>query len=685
MKNLLLFLLGFISLNLNSQTFSAIGDTIPDDGSTSRDFNINVSGLQNTTNANFGISTVCFTIQHTYDSDLNCWLISPSGISVPLFQTIGGDGDNFISTCLNMTASLPIQSQIAPFTGTYLPIGNIGNLNNGSDPNGNWKLRIYDNYPQDQGVLIDWNITFDTNPPLPSLPFTSSELAIIQINTNNQVINDEPKINANLKIYWENGQAINTTSQTEKFNGPIGIEVRGSSSQMFPKKSYGFETQDVVGNSIDTALNYFPRESDWILSANYTDKSFMNNVLAYHLSNQFGHYAPRTQFVELVIDNNYQGVYVFMEKLKRDKNRINISKLTNTDISGDNLTGGYIVKIDKTTGSAGSSSFQSNFAPYNNGNGETINFLYDYPSDLNILPVQQDYIKLYIDTFENALFNGQTNIINGGWRNYASENSFIDYLIMNEISKNVDGYRISTYLHKDKKSKGGKLKAGPVWDYDIAFGNADYCNGNTTDGWAYEFNDICGGPWLVPFWWKKLMTEDTIFQHNLGCRYRELRSTFLDTTYLFNYIDSTSNYMLNAVNRNFATWQILGTYIWPNPSPIPATYLEEINELKNWLRNRLSWLDNHMPNQCLDLSVQQLEELEFSIYPNPIQNQFILSSEFPIEQLILTNSLGEKIELNYKLENKAVHFDCSNLVTGMYYLSFQSKSKLYTKKISVIK
>jgi len=623
MKNLLLFLLGFISLNLNSQTFSATGDTIPDDGSSSIDFSINVSGLQNTTNANFGISTVCFTIQHTYDSDLNCWLISPSGISVPLFQTIGGDGDNFTSTCLNMSASLPIQSQIAPFTGTYLPIGNIGNLNNGSDPNGNWILRIYDNYPQDQGVLIDWNITFDNNPPQPSLPFTSSELAIIEINTNNQVINDEPKINANLKIYWENGQAINTTSQTEKFNGPIGIEVRGSSSQMFPKKSYGFETQDVVGNSIDTALNYFPRESDWILSANYTDKSFMNNVLAYHLSNKFGHYAPRTQFVELVI--------------------------------------------------------------YDNGNGETINFLYDYPSDLNILPVQQDYIKLYIDTFENALFNGQTNIINGGWRNYASENSFIDYLIMNEISKNVDGYRISTYLHKDKKSKGGKLKAGPVWDYDIAFGNADYCNGNTTDGWAYEFNDICGGPLLVPFWWKKLMTEDTIFQHNLGCRYRELRSTFLDTTYLFNYIDSTSNYMLNAVNRNFATWPILGTYIWPNPSPIPATYLEEIGELKNWLRNRLSWLDNHMPNQCLDLSVQQLEDLEFSIYPNPVQNQFILSSEFPIEELILSNSLGEKIELNYKLENKAIHFDCSNLVTGMYYLTFQSKSKLYTKKISVIK
>jgi hypothetical protein len=92
-----------------------------------------------------------------------------------------------------------------------------------------------------------------------------------------------------------------------------------------------------------------------------------------------------------------------------------------------------------------------------------------------------------------------------------------------------------------------------------------------------------------------------------------------------------------------------------------------------------------MPNQCLDLSVQQLENLEFSIYPNPVQNQFILSSEFPIEELILSNSLGEKIELNYKLENKAIHFDCSNLVTGMYYLTFQSKSKLCTKKISVIK
>jgi subtilisin-like proprotein convertase family protein len=192
MKLLILLLLISVTFILKGQTFNGLGDTIPDDGSTSIDFTINVSGIQNTTNANFGISTICLNINHTYDSDLNCWLVSPSGISVPLIQSIGGDGDNFTSTCLNMSSSNSIQTQNAPFTGTFKPVGNLGNLNDGSDPNGNWILRIYDNYTQDQGVLIDWNITFDNNPPIPTPPFTTSELAIFKINT---------KIKRHLVIY----------------------------------------------------------------------------------------------------------------------------------------------------------------------------------------------------------------------------------------------------------------------------------------------------------------------------------------------------------------------------------------------------------------------------------------------------------------------------------------------------
>ena len=201
------------------------------------------------------------------------------------------------------------------------------------------------------------------NEPLKSeqgVVLTSSNLPIVVIDTRGVSIPDDPKVLAVLKIYNRGNGTRNFLTDAPQFNGYCGIEIRGSSSQQFPKKSYGFESWNINGTSIDTSFLGMPSESDWILNANYTDKSFLRNVLAYQLWQNMGHYGTRYQFVELILNNQYQGIYIFSEKIKRDKNRLNIAKLSNTQNSGDELTGGYIflnVKKKRVRGVGGGLSY----------------------------------------------------------------------------------------------------------------------------------------------------------------------------------------------------------------------------------------------------------------------------------------------------------------------------------------
>jgi hypothetical protein len=321
---------------------------------------------------------------------------------------------------------------------------------------------------------------------------TSTYLPIVKINTGGTSIPDEPKIAATMQIIY-NGPGIlnNTTDLPNHYNGPIGIETRGSSSAGFPKKSYGFETRDVLGADVNVSLLGMPAESDWILSANFTDKSFTNNALAYSLARKQGRYGPRTRYVEVLLNNNYIGVYVMMEKIKRDSLRVDIARLKNIDTAGVELTGGYILKIDKSTGSSTNTGWTSNFKVSNCGSGcnSYTKFQHEYPDESVMHAKQKNYIRQYVDSFETALFS--TNFTNPtiGYRKFATAASFIDYMLINELSKNVDGYRISTFFYKEKNEK---LRMGPVWDYDIAFGNANYCQGGDTAGWAYNFNYVCG-------------------------------------------------------------------------------------------------------------------------------------------------------------------------------------------------
>ena len=334
-----------------------------------------------------------------------------------------------------------------------------------------------------------------------------------------------------------------------------------------------------------------------------------------------------------------------MEKIKRDANRVNIAKLGTWENAGDSLTGGYIIKIDKTTGNS-LVGWTSPFAPAVSSSGQTIKYQYDYPDPDSITPQQKTYIQQYVDSFETALSGPNFADTAIGYVKYCKVNTFIDYFILNEISSNIDGYRISTFLYKDKYSKGGKLAIGPPWDFDIAWLNANYCGSPSYSNWAYKFGNVCPNDgWQIPFWWDRFMTDPN-FTSKLKCRWLALRSTVLDTGYINNYLDSMATLLAVPMTRNFSAWPILGTYVWPNPTPYPATYQAEIDRMKSWIRNRLNWMDANLPGTCLTASIasNNLLETTYAVFPNPSKGVFdIAASNNASFDWELYTIYGEKI------------------------------------------
>lgn len=589
MNKFVLFLVAaFCYLSSNAQvSFNGGTGTIADNQNWIS-FTCAVSGLNPANiNTTYGFEKLTLNITHNNVSDLEVHLIAPDGTDVLILNNVGGNGNNFTNTGFKNTYITPIANGTAPFNGSYKPQGDLGLFNNGQVGNGTWTLRVRDNDSGFQGTVTGWQIRFGNGPAIPTLPFTTN-LPIIKINTGGAGIPDDPKIPAWFQVI-NNSSGLNSDLDTTfEYQGVIGIEQRGSSSGSADKKSYGFETWDLAYNEIDTGIVGMPAQSDWILSASYYDKSLMRNVLTYKLFNDMSHYASRTQYCEVFLNDEYKGVYILMEKIKRDENRVDVAKLTTSDNSGDQLTGGYIIKIDKFTGSGGIG-FQSNYPP-SNPSGDAIFYQLEYPSPDSITQQQGAYLVSYVDSFETALFGPNYQDPANGFRRYAGERTFMDFMFLNEMSKNVDGYRLSTYFYKDKQSKGGKLKAGPAWDFDIGWMNADYCQAEIDTGWAYNLNYVCGGA-AVPAHWERMMS-DPLFRQRVRCRWASLRQTKLHTDTIFAYIDSTVAYINAGQQRNFALWQIIGQATWPQPQPIPQTYAAEIQRLKTWITNRFAWLDS---------------------------------------------------------------------------------------------
>jgi hypothetical protein len=451
--------------------------------------------------------------------------------------------------------------------------------------------------------------------------FTSSNLPIVVINTNGQIIPDDYKITADMGIIY-NGPGVrnNLSDPFNHYNGKIGIELRGSTSQMFPKKPYGIETRDSTGEDLDVSILGMPLEADWILNATYNDKTLMRDVMAYDIARATGRYASRTRYCEMVLNGEYVGIYIIMERIKNDKNRVDIKKMDPEDTTGDALTGGYILKFDKTDGED-NLWWTSPYPPYP-GSPFPVLVQYHVPKPSSIVQQQKDYIRNHYTNFETIMNSALFDDPEYGYPKWADENSLADFFLINEFAKNVDGYRLSSFIYKDRDSRNPRYVMGPVWDFNIAFGNANYYSGAPMTWWELDVLTtdqtlLTSDQFQVPFWWKKLRNSPR-FLSTVKDRWNLLKTTAFSKERIFGVIDSLTAYLNEARQRNFQKWPVLGQYVWPNPY-VGQTCEDELNYFKNWINGRSLWMNNAI-SQFTDISDQEPMPGEYLIarsYPNP--------------------------------------------------------------------
>jgi len=426
------------------------------------------------------------------------------------------------------------------------------------------------------------------------------DLPIVFVDTKGKCLDSKvtEKIPATMKVL--DGKMNNVADSAKGTRYDIGIKVRGQSSALFPKPGYGVEVRDEKGEGTDVSLFGLPPSDDWVFHGPYVDKSLMRNALAHWLFRQAGHYSPRSKHFDLYINGVYRGVYVLLEKIKRDKYRVDVSKLKETDISGEEVTGGYIWAFDKTgtnTGGAGSGPIEKEGFSTSDG----LNVILHYPKKENIKSEQEAYLKKYLNDLEGLFKNGK----NGqGYEKYVDMTSALDYVLHEEVTNNADSYWCSFFLHKPKDktdSNGvkteGKVTLGPAWDFNLAMSNGSQPeNGggqggqggwnqgggmggmwggmggmggmggftSSGNGWQIE-NSMKSGQgmmgmgsslkvpnWLLGMW------KDSHYQSELKKRWAELRSGVWHTKTMDKYLDSMKTYLKSAADRNFKRWPNLG-------------------------------------------------------------------------------------------------------------------------------
>jgi hypothetical protein len=511
--------------------------------------------------------------------------------------------------------------------------------------------------------------------------FTESNLPIVLLNTDGMAIPNEPKIPAIMKIIDNGpGQINHITDPANVYDGNIGIEIRGASSAYYPQKPYAVETRDAQQDDLKVSLFGWPEESDWVLLANYNDKVFMRNVLAFKLFNEMGFYASRTRFVEVMLNGQYDGIYIFGEKIKRDEGRVDIARLDPDEINGEPLTGGYIFKVDYYTPD---DSWLSPYHPIDHPDFD-INFVYYYPKPEDIAPEQKEYIKTYVTAFEAALYSPDFCDPVLGYKPFINSESFVAYSLVNELARNNDGFKKSYYFNKNRDGIDKRINSGPVWDFDWAWKNINECSifANTDgSGWAFMVNN-CWPDVNSPGWQVRLV-QDPEYVNLTRCRWEQLRQDILNKDSLLTWIDANTSYLWEAQQRHYMRWPILGQNVGtPVLPPIPTTFQGEIDAFKLWIDLRINWLDANIPGICDPTALPEHQIPQVLVFPNPAGQWLFVEAGSANQQIEIYNSSGLITNILAKSDGALVRIDVSELSCGLYVVKVMD---LQTQAVSIHK
>ena len=475
---------------------------------------------------------------------------------------------------------------------------------------------------------------------------TDSNLPIVVIETDNHVnIPDEPKVLGTMKIIWHQDGSRNYMTDIDNpeflnYNGRIGIETRGSTSQNLPKKPYGLETlqsDDVTNNNV--SILGMPKENDWILNSLAFDQTGMRDVISYELSEKLGQYSSRRVYCEVVVNGDYKGLYAFMEKIKADDNRVNIEKMDATCNSYPEITGGYIVQTDRSDYSTPTA---WTMQCYGNGwwGGTYATFINHYPKYEDITTTQNNYIKsVFMNLADKA---GSHNIsVDGGIPSIIDVQTFVDFMLMGEFSSNVDIYQYSTYFHKDRK---GKLRAGPIWDYNLAYGHDEFGSRSRYDVWQFDNNDNIG-----PKFWKDLFDTD-MFRCYFARRWFEVTQEGMPLDYnaICDRLDEINELILEGVERDNQRWNRM------------SQHASEIQSMKNWIQQRINWLNNNIGScdACSNIDLPPLVISKIHYHPADIDStlngnklEFIQINNNGDEDVDLTGIYLRELGITYRFPN----------------------------------
>ena len=457
---------------------------------------------------------------------------------------------------------------------------------------------------------------------------TDSNLPIVVIETDGGVpIPDEPRVMGTMKIIWHQDGSRNYLSDINNpaylnYDGRISIEVRGSTSQQFfDKKPYGLTTlqaDNVTNNNV--SLLGMPKENDWILNSLAFDQTGLRDVLSYELFERLGQYAVRRVYCEVMVNGDYKGLYVFMEKIKVDDDRVNIAKMDDSCNNYPEVSGGYITKADKPNGDPVAWSMEE----YGNGWWPSYtDFIHHYPKPENVTLAQNNYIH---GVFTNlaTVANRHDTSINTGIPSVIDIPSFVDFMLVAEYSSNVDVYSLSTFFHKDRN---GKLRAGPVWDYNLTYGYDAFGSRSRYDVWQFNNQDNNG-----PKFWRDLFNTD-LYRCYLARRWFEQTAPGMPLSYEFvcNRMDEIEALITEAIGRDNQRWHNM------------TQHEQWMGDMKNWIQLRINWLNQNIgPYEgCADVDLPPLVISKIHYHP---QDYWDIDGD-RLEFIEITNNGEEEVDL----------------------------------------
>ena len=429
---------------------------------------------------------------------------------------------------------------------------------------------------------------------------TATNLPIVWIEVRGRTIDRYQRIDARMRII-DNGKGQLNYADIEKhpgqridYEGHVALRYRGNSTfNDSPKKPYSFRTLDgplKYASKQKVRILGMGKDDNWALLAPYSDKSMMRDLLAFELSRPWMEYTPRGRYCEVFLDGTYYGIYILCEVVSKGKHRLNLGKPGKT---GDALTGDYLVEVDYND----DVHYRTKYHPVDSNNNafadKFIHIQYKSPNYNDLKEVQLRYINNCIDQMEKCLASPGYNDPETGYSQYIDVMSFIDYQLAMELGHNIDGYRKSCKLYKRRDGVDRRFKT-VIWDMNLAYGNCKLHNGWHTDGWIYESNDLlheAGEPFLIPFWWTRLNSDET-YQAMVRERWAQYRTSTLTDDGVMVLIDSLANELTvqGAIDRNSQAWPRWGEYVWPNYY-LAKDYADEVSFLKRWIRERIAWMD----------------------------------------------------------------------------------------------